>query len=262
MYYLQSRYYDPETGRFLNADDVGFIGYSGEQLSYNAFAYCENNAVKNYDPLGSSWLDTIKNMLLNLVAAVSYLFATNTVTALSIYDTNKWVESSKIMANDLMKAAGAKSITVQYISAQSFVERWDNIRSKYVIIHSHGSPSSILDDGDPQQTIFTTSDMYKLKRNNKIKCVIIIACSVAGTPKNNLKNFASSLSEKINPRGVVVGSICEIGGNATSFEPLNEFSYISMPWNIYRNGAFLNGALPRTITMKIVYDYLVNHNYL
>ncbi len=45
LYYLQSRYYDPEVGRFLNADDVNFIGYSGENLSYNAFAYCENNAV-------------------------------------------------------------------------------------------------------------------------------------------------------------------------------------------------------------------------
>ena len=52
LYYLQSRYYDPETGRFLNADDVGFIGYSGEQLSYNAFAYCENNAVNRYDDSG------------------------------------------------------------------------------------------------------------------------------------------------------------------------------------------------------------------
>ena len=53
LYYLQSRYYDPETGRFLNADDVEYIGYSGEQLSYNAFAYCENNPVNNSDPSGN-----------------------------------------------------------------------------------------------------------------------------------------------------------------------------------------------------------------
>lgn len=53
MYYLQSRYYDPETGRFLNADDVDYIGYSGEQLSYNAFAYCENEPVVGWDPTGT-----------------------------------------------------------------------------------------------------------------------------------------------------------------------------------------------------------------
>lgn len=54
LYYLQSRYYDPETGRLLNADDVDYIGYSGEQLSYNAFAYCENNAVCYADYSGKS----------------------------------------------------------------------------------------------------------------------------------------------------------------------------------------------------------------
>ena len=52
LYYLQSRYYDPEVGRFLNADDVDYIGYSGGQLSYNAFAYCENNPVNCVDALG------------------------------------------------------------------------------------------------------------------------------------------------------------------------------------------------------------------
>ena len=29
LYYLQSRYYNPETGRFLNADDTAFLGASG-----------------------------------------------------------------------------------------------------------------------------------------------------------------------------------------------------------------------------------------
>lgn len=52
LYYLQSRYYDPETGRFLNADDVDYIGASGTVLGYNAFAYCENNAVNDSDPNG------------------------------------------------------------------------------------------------------------------------------------------------------------------------------------------------------------------
>lgn len=52
LYYLQSRYYDPETGRFLNADDVDFIGASGTVLSYNAFAYCENNVMNKKDLIG------------------------------------------------------------------------------------------------------------------------------------------------------------------------------------------------------------------
>lgn len=50
LYYLQSRYYDPKTGRFINADDSAYTDtYSGSPLSTNMFAYCENNAVNELD---------------------------------------------------------------------------------------------------------------------------------------------------------------------------------------------------------------------
>ena len=54
LYYLQSRYYDPEIGRFINCDDVNFMGYSEEYISYNPFAYCENNPVNYVDYTGFS----------------------------------------------------------------------------------------------------------------------------------------------------------------------------------------------------------------
>ena len=51
LYYLQSRYYDPTIGRFLNAD-VLFDTESGSPLSTNMFAYCENRIINYFDPLG------------------------------------------------------------------------------------------------------------------------------------------------------------------------------------------------------------------
>ena len=51
LYYLQSRYYDPLTGRFLNAD-IYADTQSGTPLSTNMFAYCENNAINNVDFTG------------------------------------------------------------------------------------------------------------------------------------------------------------------------------------------------------------------
>ena len=52
LYYLQTRYYDSYTGRFINADDAGNLGIGDELLSYNLFSYCANNPVMGYDPTG------------------------------------------------------------------------------------------------------------------------------------------------------------------------------------------------------------------
>ena len=53
FYYLQSRYYDPTIGRFLNADDTTFLGASGTAIGWNLFAYCENNPINKVDYFGS-----------------------------------------------------------------------------------------------------------------------------------------------------------------------------------------------------------------
>ena len=49
-YYLNSRYYDPLVGRFINAD--GIVGANGGITGYNMFAYCNNSPVMYVDPNG------------------------------------------------------------------------------------------------------------------------------------------------------------------------------------------------------------------
>ena len=51
LYYLNARYYNPEWGRFINADE--YVGQVGTLLSSNMFAYCLNNPVNLHDPSGS-----------------------------------------------------------------------------------------------------------------------------------------------------------------------------------------------------------------
>ena len=50
LYYLQSRYYNPEMGRFLSADSLVSTGQG--ILGNNMFAYCLNNPVCHADPSG------------------------------------------------------------------------------------------------------------------------------------------------------------------------------------------------------------------
>ena len=55
FYYLQSRYYDPEIARFINADDFASTGQG--ILGHNMFAYCGNNPVNNKDSAGQFSID-------------------------------------------------------------------------------------------------------------------------------------------------------------------------------------------------------------
>ena len=48
LYYLQSRYYNSEIGRFINADALVSTGQG--LLGNNMFVYCLNNPVNAYDP--------------------------------------------------------------------------------------------------------------------------------------------------------------------------------------------------------------------
>ena len=68
FYYVSSRYYDPEVGRWINADDA-IAGVGGDIRGYNLFAYCMNDPVNMSDHTGH-WPQWIKNAASAVVNAV------------------------------------------------------------------------------------------------------------------------------------------------------------------------------------------------
>lgn len=66
LYYCQSRYYSPEWGRFINADDTSLLELTtGDVHGANLFAYCGNDPVNNIDPtgfLGKHWYNKVSNV--------------------------------------------------------------------------------------------------------------------------------------------------------------------------------------------------------
>ena len=57
LYYVSSRYYDPQVCRFIIADDFANIGANNDFVSTNLFVYCGNNPVCRSDFDGTDWRD-------------------------------------------------------------------------------------------------------------------------------------------------------------------------------------------------------------
>ncbi|MDE6020431.1 MAG: RHS repeat-associated core domain-containing protein [Ruminococcus sp.] len=77
FYLTGTRYYDPEIGRFINAD--GYVSTGQGILGNNMFAYCGNNPVNRADPSGMFWKE-IGNWFRNACNSVK-TWASNTFGA-------------------------------------------------------------------------------------------------------------------------------------------------------------------------------------
>ena len=108
LYYLQSRYYDPQVGRFVNIDNV--ISGNGMSIQgYNMFIYCFNNPVNMCDSEGdwpkwiksvTSWVD--KNIIQPIEEKVVQpikKFIGNVISDIKNYDKNNESETKVIEAN-------------------------------------------------------------------------------------------------------------------------------------------------------------------
>ena len=106
LYYLQSRYYDPEIGRFLNGDALASTGQG--ILGNNMFVYCNNNPILFLDPEGLcfevgallTWIDCGK---IDCKTSKSYVegdFSEELAVLRQETDTYKGVNVHMIMPGD------------------------------------------------------------------------------------------------------------------------------------------------------------------
>ena len=79
LYYLQTRYYDPEIGRFVNLDKLAYL--DPETINgLNLYAYCLNNPVMGVDPDGTApWWGWVLGVLA-VVAAIAIGVVATVVT--------------------------------------------------------------------------------------------------------------------------------------------------------------------------------------
>ena len=101
LYYLQSRYYNPEWGRFLNAD--GYI--TGIAIGNNLYAYCCNNPINYYDPYGEIAVTSSMLLLLLGITMGAYMLSQVDVD-LSWIDFSTPSSSKSSATNDETVASG------------------------------------------------------------------------------------------------------------------------------------------------------------
>ena len=86
--YMQARYYDPEIGRFMNTDPVGFK--TNNPVSFNRYAYGNNNPYKYTDPKGKfaflAFLTTPTGIAFTVTTFAAFMQAIN--------ETNKSLSNS------------------------------------------------------------------------------------------------------------------------------------------------------------------------
>ncbi len=85
LYYLMSRYYDPLTHRFINAD--GCFQSGGDILDVNMSSYCRNNPINYSDSLGNS-PKTLSQMQKDLTGGGTLNYNINDITSALRQDYN------------------------------------------------------------------------------------------------------------------------------------------------------------------------------
>lgn len=169
LYYLNARYYNPESATFITRDS--YQGRIQEPQTLNRYVYCLNNPMSRVDPSGHD----------------SYVF--------SISDFK--IESSGIQ-NILNKYYNKKSHLKVVNSKQRFKKEWNAMMGKKiecVVINSHADPTE-LDD------IATKFTVKSLKKKN-VKKLIVLGCN-AGHDDYTFLNISYAFRNKV--KGPVIAS--------------------------------------------------------
>ena len=200
LYYLQSRYYDPLTGRFVNAD-VYCDTYTGNPLSTNMFVYCENDAINYVDNDGrrTYFLNGINNNSKNGIT----WYASALKNKLS-----KYVKDVRIIAIYKSKKNGVRS-TIKGV-AQVFLEMMnvDVYTNSVVNIIKKDLKKKPLSKNEQLNIIGYSGGgqvalNVSVKLKNKITNVVLIGAPVAKIWRSKTK--VSILYAAYDPLGWTIG---------------------------------------------------------
>ncbi len=200
LYYMNARYYDPETGRFISQDS--FRG-DGEAF-WHLYAYCDGDPVNCTDPTGHKY------------GAI-------------LYDWRNFSRQAGSEKNYLKKRI--KSLTSIYLyrisSAKQFKNTWNKLTNSYVAVSLifHAGPHAFSCGEGETNNIASYNSVHKkdphyekayycttvsLNRKPKITCLRLLMCN-AGHRSHMDDNLAKAFKSRIG------GAVWASDGNVSFY---------------------------------------------
>ena len=165
FYYVSSRYYDPEIGRFINAD--GYVSTGQGVLGYNMFAYCGNNPINRKDPSGQGWITAliITAVVVTVATVVVKIVADNKINKSGANDAEKALAKKDYIA--AYQVNKAKTITEEYIDKT--YGRENDFDGTQVNAYRHAMWNAVMTDKIGAKKAKKFADAHEQFPNNPVE---------------------------------------------------------------------------------------------
>ena len=141
LYYCNSRYYNPEWGRWLNADSVNYLD-PGSTNGLNLYAYCGNNPVMGYDPNGTFFITIGVLLVIAKVVATIVVIAAVAATVHDVYQ----LESGEVNATptDSREDEDSFNDNVQIINSRKILTPWIQFGYSFYLNHINENTKNVI----------------------------------------------------------------------------------------------------------------------
>ena len=143
LYYLNSRYYSPTLGRFLNTDNL--LGANQDFSSNNLYAYCSNNPIVNVDHNGTFSLWDFLDVVFFVDSANKFIekpswgtfgnFALDTISLAPLIPSIGSVKKATSAVSKVKKTKKAKTVakkTTKKVSSNAKGKYFEDIVSSHI----------------------------------------------------------------------------------------------------------------------------------
>ena len=207
LYYLNSRYYSPAFGRFINADTTDVLGVSGDLYDKNLYAYCDNNPINRADSEGAYWHVAI-GAAIGGAFELTYQLVDNGGKLRDVNWGNVAIATAVGGATALTGAAWGTVISGVGNFSMSLIEEPGNFKKAFVV-GVVGAGASLVGSGVGKivkvvEGNIAVNSLMK-KSRGVIKSTVTSKYNVKGTERNLVKNVSWLKENKKKIRLSLIG---------------------------------------------------------